>query len=62
MLGKNVGSDKNNNKTTFMSFFTPESAMNYAEALTKEAVELVDGIEGSERMVDLALYLCDRKN
>ena len=62
MLGKNVGSDKNNNKTTFMSFFTPESAMNYAEALTKEAVELVDGIEGSERMIDLALYLCDRKN
>ena len=62
MLGKTVGSDKDNNKTTFMSFFTPESAMTYAEKLTEEAIALMDGIKGSERMVDLALYLCDRKN
>lgn len=62
MLGKRVGSDKNNNKTTFMSFFTPESAKEYAEKLTDEAIALMDGIEGNERMVDLALYLCDRKN
>ena len=45
-----------------MSFFTPESAMTYAEKLTEEAIALMDGIEESERMVDLALYLCDRKN
>ena len=62
VLGKTVGSDKDNNKTTFMSFFTPESAKEYAERLTEEAIGLVEGIEGSERIVDLALYLCDRKN
>ena len=62
VLGKTVGSDKDNNKTTFMSFFTPESAKEYAESLTEEAIGLVEGIEGSERIVDLALYLCDRKN
>lgn len=62
VLGKTVGSDKDNNKTTFMSFFTPDSAKEYAERLTEEAIGLVEGIEGSERIVDLALYLCDRKN
>lgn len=62
VLGKTVGSDKDKNKTTFMSFFTPEGAMEYAERLTKEAIEVIEGIEGSERMIDLALYLCDRKN
>ena len=61
-LGKQVGSDKNKNKTTFTSFFTPESAMAYAEKLTEEAVALMDGVAQSERMVDIALYLCDRKN
>ena len=61
-LGKNIGSDKDKNKTTFMSFFTPESAKEYAERLTKEAIGLVDNIEGSGGLIDLALYLCDREN
>ena len=61
-LGKNIGSDKDKNKTTFMSFFTPESAKEYAERLTEEAIGLVDNIEGSGGLIDLALYLCDREN
>ncbi len=61
VLGKSVGSDKDRNKTTFMSFFTVEEARRYAEALTAEAAESIDGIEGSEALVSLALLLCDRK-
>ncbi len=61
VLGKPVGSDKDSNKTTFMSFFTPEEARSYAEALTAEAAESIDAIEGSESLVSLALLLCERE-
>ena len=43
-LGKNIGSDKESNKTTFMSFFTPEEAKKYATALTDEAIARLEGI------------------
>ncbi|MBE6684657.1 MAG: polyprenyl synthetase family protein [Ruminococcaceae bacterium] len=62
MLGKKVGSDKNKNKTTFTSFFSPESAMDYAQGLTGEAIDVISSIDNSEKMIALALYLCDRKN
>lgn len=61
VLGKNIGSDKDKNKTTFMTFFTPDEARAYAEKLTDEAICCIDGVEGSEGLVSLALYLCDRE-
>ena len=60
-LGKNIGSDKESNKTTFMSFFTPEEAKKYATALTDEAIARLKEEENSETLIALALYLCDRK-
>lgn len=60
-LGKSAGSDKESNKTTFLSFYDVDGAEAYAERLTEEAVSAVADIEGSERLVALALYLCDRK-
>ena len=60
-LGKNIGSDKDSGKTTFMSFFTPEGAKEYAESLTEEAIGYLEGIGESETLRALALYLCDRK-
>ena len=60
-LGKNIGSDKDSNKTTFMSFFTPEEAQEYARSLTKEAVEVLEGLDGAERLIALAMLLCERK-
>jgi geranylgeranyl diphosphate synthase type II len=60
-LGKTIGSDADNNKTTFMSFFTVSEARAYATRLTSEAVELVSEIGGSEGLCALALYLCDRE-
>jgi geranylgeranyl diphosphate synthase type II len=60
-LGKNIGSDKDSNKTTFMSFFTPDEARAYAESLTSEAIGALEGIEGCERLEALAILLCERK-
>ncbi len=60
-LGKNIGSDKDSNKTTFMSFFTPEEAKAYAERLTEEATDVLEKIDGSERLCALARLLCERK-
>ena len=60
-LGKNIGSDKDSNKTTFMSFFTPDEAKAYAERLTAEAIEAIEEIEGCERLCALAEFLCERK-
>ncbi len=62
VLGKNIGSDKEKNKTTFMSFMSVDQAKEYAKTLTEEATGYLDEIEGSEVLRALALYLCDRSN
>ena len=59
-LGKTIGSDKDKNKTTFMSFFTVEEARAYAERLTADAIAEIEDIEGAERLISLAKFLCDR--
>ncbi len=59
-LGKPIGSDKEQNKTTFMSFFTVEQALAYAEQCTLSAIELVEKYENSDRLIEIAKYLCAR--
>ncbi|MBQ8408339.1 MAG: polyprenyl synthetase family protein [Clostridia bacterium] len=61
VLGKSVGADKNRNKTTFMSFFDPDSAKAYAEKLTRDAIGEIENMENSECLISLALYLCERE-
>ena len=60
-LGKNTGSDAKCEKTTFLSFYDPESALGYAERVTKEAKEAITAISGSERLLAIADYLLERK-
>ena len=59
-LGKSIGSDKEKNKTTFMSFFTVEEAREYAKRLTHDAIAQIEDMEGSQRLISLARFLCDR--
>ncbi len=59
-LGKKTGVDADKNKTTFMKFFAPDEARAYSEQLTNEAINELCGMENSERLVALALFLCDR--
>ncbi len=61
-LGKRVGADKKQNKTTFMSYYTPYEAKVYSEELTNNAVAEISDIDGSETLGAIALYLCDREN
>ena len=61
VLGKNIGMDAEKNKTTFMRFFTPEDARAYAAGLTADAIAQVESIPGSERLIALALFLCERE-
>ncbi len=60
VLGKGVMSD--GNKTTFMTYFTPERAYDLAQRYTIDAIEDIKDYEGSERLCALAQYLLERKN
>ena len=60
VLGKGVMSD--GNKTTFMTYFTPEAAYELAEKYTLDAINDIKDFEGAERLCALAEYLLERKN
>ena len=60
-LGKPVGSDGEQNKTTFLSFYSVEQAREYATQLTEAAISEISGIEDSQRLTDFACYLLDRQ-
>ncbi len=61
-LGKSVRSDADNNKTTFLNFYTIEEAMKYARTLTDLAVAALEGMPGCELLTSLAYYLLSRTN
>lgn len=61
-LGKSVGSDQRDGKTTFMSFYSVEDAKEYAKQLTKEAIGALDNVPRTESLVELAEYLMERNN
>lgn len=61
-LGKSVGSDQRDGKTTFMSFYSVEDTKEYAKQLTKEAIGALDNVPRTESLVELAEYLMERNN
>ena len=62
LLGKSIGKDKKQRKTTFLSFFGAEDAMQYAEELTRDAIDLLNKYENSDTLTALAEYLLKREN
>lgn len=62
VVGKTLSSDAENSKTTFLCFFDVDGVRAYAKRLTVEAIEEISGIDGSEMLCDLALYLLERNN
>jgi geranylgeranyl diphosphate synthase type II len=62
LLGKNIGSDANNQKLTYMSFYSVEEAMRLAKELTDEAVNVISKYSNSESLVELAKYLLVRNH
>lgn len=59
-LGKPIGSDAEEGKTTFLNFFTPDEAKAYAERLTESAKAALAPYENSEILAELADYLLAR--
>ena len=62
VVGKTLSSDAENQKTTFLSFFDIEGVRDYAKRLTEDAISEISNIEGTELLVELAMYLLERDN
>ncbi len=61
-LGKPIGSDAANGKTTFMTYMARDEALALAEDLTNKAVSAISDIRGTEMLAELAVYLLTRKS
>ena len=61
-LGKPVGSDDKNEKTTFLSFFSFEEAKAFARNTTNDACEWIKEYNNSETLLSLAEMLLERKS
>ncbi|MGM9625705.1 MAG: polyprenyl synthetase family protein [Eubacteriales bacterium] len=59
-LGKPIGSDAVSGKTTFLTFMSPDQALDYAKDLTGQAKEAVAAFHGSETLCALADFLLNR--
>ena len=60
-LGKPVGSDEENNKTTFVTVMGIEKAKEEADMLTGEAMALLENFDGSDFLKALTMELLDRR-
>ncbi len=60
-LGKPIGRDMEEKKSTFLSFYTPDEALRYAKELTMTAIEAISKYKGHEFLSELAMYLLKRR-
>ena len=60
LLGTTCGKDQNENKTTFLSYYTLDEAQAYARRLTDEAIDAVESIDREGSLRALARYLAER--
>ena len=60
LLGKPIGSDAASDKTTFLTYMTPNEAYAYADRLTRDAVSALEGYDGADVLCELAIYLSKR--
>ena len=61
-MGKPVGSDEKNHKTTYVSLFGLEKCQNLNQQLTEQAIKSLDLFkERADFLKELALWLLNRK-
>lgn len=61
LLGKSIGQDARDGKTTFLTYMTREEALAEATALTAAAKEAISGFEGAEMLCSFADALLSRE-
>ncbi|MGN0475859.1 MAG: polyprenyl synthetase family protein [Ruminococcus sp.] len=62
-LGKPIGSDEGNEKSTYVSFYGIEKCRKLVEEYTKKAIDALDQFEGdSTALKEIALKMSERKN
>lgn len=61
VIGKPVGSDEKNNKTTFVSLFGVEQCIKKSEELTADAIDSLSEFEDADELKQLALSLIKRQ-
>ncbi len=60
LLGKNIGSDQEEEKLTFMNFYSVEEAKSFASALTADAIDTIKEYDTEGELRALATYLLER--
>ena len=60
IVGKTLSSDAQNQKVTFLTFFSVEEAKKHAKEVTYQAIDEIADIEGIDNLISLALFLLDR--
>lgn len=61
-LGKPIGSDAEQGKTTFVTLLGLEDCQRWVEELSREACACLDGMDGAELLRELAQMLAAREN
>lgn len=59
-LGKNIGSDMQNDKSTFLSFHSIEESEAIIEEMKLKALDAIEQFENNQFFIDLADYLVSR--
>ena len=60
-LGKAIGSDMENGKTTYVTLLGVEECQKLVDKLTDEALKALDAFENNEALKEYALYLAKRE-
>lgn len=60
-LGKPIGSDKQQSKSTYVSIFGVEKSNEICKKLTDEAITVLDSFEGNDFLKELTMSLLSRK-
>jgi geranylgeranyl diphosphate synthase type II len=60
-LGKPVGSDASNNKSTYVTLLGLGKSMQYADEITKKSIEAISGFKDNEFLLELTKALLTRK-
>lgn len=62
-LGKPIGSDEKNNKTTYVTLYGIDKAKEYVQKYSEEAVEILEGLGGDDTFLRELIYmLVNRRN